>query len=452
MILNDKSVRLPADPIDAPPAYNDIERGDPSRLSVDQKSPGGSGQSSEPRAGPSTLRSKASIVTTTSQSNLAGKTSGAPVVNKNWFSWYSEKDTRKEVKQTIQSIMRDVVKEASSPAAVSVLQSCLEACQARGLSFQSLVSEKFIEGHCPLYWAIVRHPATESQENDDHVQLLDILLSIPLNSTTRSEAYLACLLSSDQDLFQRLRHTPGDHSPSVSAAHELLLGNVPEDDVRSFDKEADHGEFRIVWKIAQFQKRMRAIGGVGTEVVARGRIWSLAFAVLPRDIYSSTTLKAGTWVASVAIIDPSPPTHLDARFLISEPMPDSRATSPPGSPKLSTLTPDTSFPVTAAAPRKNSFVPWSRETPRPKQTITLRVKTDTSQLQPLPLLSTKQDLRDHVLSHPGTKSLIVPLSSHFNGDSLQFDGCSYLNSDGSLNVTLDARLKKTDTGSDCVIC
>jgi hypothetical protein len=167
--------------------------------------------------------------------------------------------------------MRDVVKEPASPAAVSVLQSCHEACQNRGLSFQSVVSEKFIEGHCPLYWAILKRPSTLSEQDDDRVQLLDILLSIPLDPTTRSEAYLACMLSSDQVLFQRLRHTPGDHSPSVSAAHELLLGDAPEDEVRSFDREANHGEFRIVWKIAKFQKRMRALGGVGTEVVARGR-------------------------------------------------------------------------------------------------------------------------------------------------------------------------------------
>lgn len=172
--------------------------------------------------------------------------------------------------------MRDVVKESASPAAVSVLQSCLEACQSRGLSFQSIVSERFIEGHCPLYWAILKRPCTPSEregEANDRVQLLDILLSIPLDSTTRSEAYLACMLSSDQVLFQRLRRVPGHPSPSISAAHELLLGDAPEDDVRSFDGDADCGEFRLTWRIVKFQKRMRALGGVGTEVIARGEYW-----------------------------------------------------------------------------------------------------------------------------------------------------------------------------------
>jgi hypothetical protein len=174
--------------------------------------------------------------------------------------------------------IKDVVKEPASPAAVSVLQSCLEACQSRGLSFQSIVSEKFIEGHCPLYWAIIKRPATLSEDDDDdRVQLFDILLSIPLDPTTRSEAYLACMLSSDQVLFQRLRHTPGDHSPSVSPAHELLLGDTPNDEVRSTDRGADYGEFSINWKISKFQQRMRAIGGVGTEVIARGRFEALSY-------------------------------------------------------------------------------------------------------------------------------------------------------------------------------
>src|SRR5882724_6485749 len=99
--------------------------------------------------------------------------------------------------------IRDVIHQPSSPAAVSVMQSCLEACQARGLSFESMMSEKFIEGHSPLYWAIVKRPSTPTDALDDQVTLLDIILSIPLNPTSRSEAYLACLMSSDQVLFQR---------------------------------------------------------------------------------------------------------------------------------------------------------------------------------------------------------------------------------------------------------
>lgn len=455
MILDIKGPQIETGAVDAPPAYDELggHQSDSPRFSSDQKSHHGPGE------GPSS--SSRSQVSQPSQ--RGSKSSVGSGINKTWFSWFSEKDTRTEVKQTVQSLVsrlvnrvfsrfslfwkiRDVVKQPASPAAVSVLQSCLEACQSRGLSFQSIVSEKFIEGHCPLYWAIVKRSATLSQEDDDRVQLLDILLSIPLDSTTRLEAYLACMLSSDQILFQRLRHTPGDHSPSVSAAHELLIGDAPEDDVRSFDGEADHGEFRIVWKIAKFQRRMRAIGGVGTEVVARGRfgaplislshlshfsgrIWSLALSILPRDVHLSRShLQAGTWVASVSLLAPSPATYLDAQFTIPEPIaePLPSGSTPPLAPS-SEHTPSVKLDHTASLPstqsRKNSFVlPWATSHKVTRKTpITLRVSTETNQMEALPLLSAKQDLRDHVLSQPGSKTLIVPLSSHPNGDSLQYE-------------------------------
>ena len=149
------------------------------------------------------------------------------------------------------------------------MQSCLEACQARGLSFEAILSEKFIEGHSPVYWVIVKRQPTSADAVDDQVSLLDIILSVPLNPTTRSEAYLACLMSSDQELFQRLRRTPGVQTPSVSAADELLLGEAPGDQLSVENQEGDNGEFRVYWKIAEFQKRVRALGGIGTEVVAR---------------------------------------------------------------------------------------------------------------------------------------------------------------------------------------
>ena len=87
-----------------------------------------------------------------------------------------------------------------------------------------------------------------------------------MNSTTRSEAYLACLLTSDQALFCRLRA----EEPCKISAHELLLGDAPEDKIEAFDGDPDYGAFRLVWTVSQFQQRMRAIGNVSTEVVVRG--------------------------------------------------------------------------------------------------------------------------------------------------------------------------------------
>jgi hypothetical protein len=165
-----------------------------------------------------------------------------------------------------------------------------------------------------------------------------------------------------------------------------------------------------------------------------GRIWSLALSILPRDIRLLKTwdqLKAGTWVASVSLLAPSPSTYLDAQFSIPEPTAESissgelasSSAAPSTLPSHPSLNPDHSpSPQT----RKHSF-PWPlphRESRKPP--ITLRIKTDANQLEALPLMSTKQDLRDHVLSDPGSKTLIVPLSSHTNGDSLQFEWVLFL--------------------------
>lgn len=153
-----------------------------------------------------------------------------------------------------------------------------------------------MEGHCPIYWAIAkRTPRTpngsseaerpaEDESSGESVELLDILLSMPLNPTTRLEAYSACLLTSDNALFQRLRSTPDEQTtPNGGAntfisADELLLGEAPGDEIQVFDGDADYGEFRIVWDIAHFQRRMRAIGGVSIQVVARGRFQNLVSA------------------------------------------------------------------------------------------------------------------------------------------------------------------------------
>lgn len=198
------------------------------------------------------------------------------------------------------------MKDPTSPTAACVLQSCLEACQSKGLSFQNIISEKFMEGHSPIYWAIAKRTPRSSDEavsnsenpvsqtsgsGEDRVELLDILLSMPLNSTTRLEAYSACLLTSDNTLFQRLRSIPDEqvnNTPGGNTsigADELLLGETPDDKIQVLDGEADYGEFRIIWDITHFQKRMRAIGSVSVQVVVRGKCRNFASCLFMGLIY-----------------------------------------------------------------------------------------------------------------------------------------------------------------------
>lgn len=427
-----------------------------------------------------------------STSNISQSQSKRSIgINKTWFSWFSEKDTRKEVKQTIQSLIKDVTKDPRSPTAACVLQSCLEACQSKGLSFQTIISEKFMEGHCPIYWAIAKRtpktpngpdsqeaePPVEDDDSSKSVELLDILLSMPLNPTTRLEAYSACLLTSDNTLFQRLRNTPDEQTiPNVGAntsisADELLLGEEPGDEIQVFDGDADYGEFRILWDIAHFQRRMRAIGRVSIQVVARGHIWCLSFIILQKDHFSNgSTLKAGTWIVCVSLVEPSPASRLYAQIRIPEPEPlesarklpkrsasalsdeTSGSTSTKSSSPISKigrkgLWPNVSKPSNTGANGGSS--PAGSKPP-----IILSLKTDSNvtddPLEPISL-SASQDLSNYP---PSTrrKYLVAPLDKHQNGYSLQFDGTSYLNSKGTLRVIFEAGLSKRSSGSDCIIC
>ncbi|KAF8511478.1 hypothetical protein BU17DRAFT_97166 [Hysterangium stoloniferum] len=382
---------------------------------------------------------------------VAGTSSGPPQspwprVNKRWYSWLAERDSDKQVKETVQSLIRDVVKESTSPAAASVLQSCLEACEARGLSFSTIMCQKFIEGHCPIYWVIVRRPSSEEQSNDQ-VDLLDILLSIPMDMTARSEAYLACLLVSDQKLFQRLRHVPGEGTSGPSGAYELLLGEgESKDEIQSFLGDPDAGEFRIIWKISQFQKRMRHIGSVSTEVVARGRIWIFAFVVLQNNT-SWPYIKAGSWVAVVSVLAPSPSSDIYGRFRIldykSPLLPSNQSQDGPEVEEESS---------NAKKPRRS--MAW-RLPPSPKVVlkppIVLPCATSMTRIEPIQFSSLGADFQKHIVA-PG-KSVIIPLESHENGRSLQFDGSSYINPTGTLEVIFEGSLTKPKSaGEDCIIC
>jgi len=149
----------------------------------------------------------------------------------------------------------------------------VEACASYNLSFSSLLQEKSIEDHTPLYWAIVKRPP-ETIHQDDQGEVPDfltILLSFsgPLNPETISEMRLACLLTSDQALFQRLRLSP-EFSP-LSGTDEILLGaSMPPDEITVSDVQGDEGAFVVNFGIVQFQQRMRVSKQVGLEFIARG--------------------------------------------------------------------------------------------------------------------------------------------------------------------------------------
>lgn len=132
---------------------------------------------------------------------------------------------------------------------------------------------KFIEDHTPFYWAIVKrlpdghHDVEESQGPD----LISALISYasPLNPETIREIRLACLATSDQKLFQRLRLTPDFHS--VSGVEQMLLGvSTPLDEIEVEDVSPDGGAFAMDFVIPHFHKRMVVSKQIALEFIARG--------------------------------------------------------------------------------------------------------------------------------------------------------------------------------------
>ncbi|KAG1903568.1 uncharacterized protein F5891DRAFT_76474 [Suillus fuscotomentosus] len=76
----------------------------------------------------------------------------------------------------------------------------------------------------------------------------------------------ACLVASNQPLFQNLRFSVGLCASGLrNATDGLLLGQRPPDDVRV--EEDPDGAFSATLDIAMWQKRMRAVGSVSVEFI-----------------------------------------------------------------------------------------------------------------------------------------------------------------------------------------
>jgi hypothetical protein len=186
----------------------------------------------------------------------------------NWFNFGASRTTR-EVRSTVLRLIRDLVREQHAPGgtALSILESYAEACAGHSLSLPALLQEKSIENHTPLYWAVVKRvPDGDSSVPD----LLTSLISFasPLTPETISDIRHACLLTSDQLLFQRLRMSP-EFSP-LSGTDEMLLGGlIPPDDITVEDIPGDEGSFAANFEIVHFQKRMLISKHIELEFIAR---------------------------------------------------------------------------------------------------------------------------------------------------------------------------------------
>ncbi|KAG5636699.1 hypothetical protein H0H81_007128 [Sphagnurus paluster] len=210
--------------------------------------------------------------TPTVKSPLPSISKGKGRANNSWFSFGASRTSR-EVQATVIGLVRDLVKEQdyNSRASSGILESCAEACTGYDTSLSALLQEKSIEGHTPMYWAIVKRPPDGEEDETAVPDLLTALISFasPLTAKTISDIRHACLLTSDQALFQRLRMSP-EFSP-LSGTDEMLLGaTIPPDEISVENVPGDEGAFTVDFEIVHFQKRMLVSKRIELDFIARG--------------------------------------------------------------------------------------------------------------------------------------------------------------------------------------
>jgi hypothetical protein len=218
-----------------------------------------------------TQKSHTRSPSSSSVASVKGKKSG-------WFSFSSSapSKTPPEIRSTVLGLVRDLVQDHSSgsPAALGILQSCADACTSHSVSFSAILQEKFIENHTPLYWAIVKRTSGQSEDDEgrggDSEDLVTALLShiSPLNPDTILDLRMACMATSDQAMFQRLRRSP--RFASISGSDQILLGGSPSpDDVTVEIGPGDKGAFTVDCIVAQFHKRMMVSKEIVLDFIAR---------------------------------------------------------------------------------------------------------------------------------------------------------------------------------------
>ncbi|KAF9647720.1 hypothetical protein BDM02DRAFT_3097695 [Thelephora ganbajun] len=388
-----QKVEVQEDPqfLDEPPSYDQIN---PSRSSVS------SDFRPDVKAGPS------SSPPTPNPTSIAGPPlqQAKPKTRTTWLDSFRVSQQAKEVRSTVRSIVRDVVKEPKTSASMGLLESCADACSSNNLTFSEILQDPSIEGHPAIYWAIVKRPSP------DDFELITSLMSYsaPLTTETMTEVRLACLHVGDQALFQCLWRSP--EYGALTGADRMLLGvTSPPDTMDVEELPGQDGPFAVRLTIVQFEKRMKVSGEIGFEFIARGTIWKLRFYVTKDEMRH----QPGPWAIMIQMMEQSPPTHLDARVVIKEPEkepPSPSSPTPPNGILASLLT--------------------SSSSPKPNPPVEFRLKTGMMELTAV-RTGKKTDYSQRVQAL---------FTDSVQGNSLQYPDSPYYYPDGSLRVTLEARL------------
>ncbi|KAI0061965.1 hypothetical protein BV25DRAFT_1763874, partial [Artomyces pyxidatus] len=308
--------------------------------------------------------------------------------------------TAKQVRTTTQALLRDLLTQqhpSSEFECTSVLASCGEACTANNLSLANILQEPFVEQHLPIYWAILKRPATPAKTDADALIMAILSTSEPLTPLSISEVRHACLIINNHTLFQRIRRRFKEFSP-LSGTDAMLLGINTDlvDTVTVEELRGEAGAFIARFDIVLFQRRMRVSKSVKVEFIARGRLWYLTFSAAE----ASSGHKLGSWLVTLGLSDHSPPTWVDGRLIIED-------LSPPADPPRPM--PDANFAARQLS-RFGSLPPPrhpSKEKPRP--TVSLPIKSGSREVAPM---------------HPAPSAhheVVVPLDKSMMGANLQLE-------------------------------
>jgi hypothetical protein len=99
-----------------------------------------------------------------------------------------------QVRSTTQDFLHNLLSQArpSEHEWLSLLSNCADTCNAQGLSFSALLQGPFVEGHLPVYWAILKrlpaakadHPSPASSSDPDALVLAILDASLPINAAS----------------------------------------------------------------------------------------------------------------------------------------------------------------------------------------------------------------------------------------------------------------------------
>ncbi|ESK86120.1 hypothetical protein Moror_9310 [Moniliophthora roreri MCA 2997] len=347
--------------------------------------------------------------------------------------------TSREVRRIVLRLIGDIVRGYNSSGfdaktAKTVLQNCAQACERQGIPFSSLFQDWHIAGHTPIYWAIVNKPrrgSTSTSLVQDSESLLTTILNFagPLKSRTAEEVRRACLIVSDDTLFQRLRISRG--FTRLSDTDRMLLGGSVPDKVQVLDVVSQDGKVFVVdLQVMQFQKRMKISKDISVEFIAKNRMWRLHFLISDLELVDRTTREPvrGVWYVRLSLLQGSAPTYIDSRLFIIH---NSVNCPPPGDQSLLDVYSDASIPPAAAF---SKFI-YKRIPRGQTQAVSycLRIKSDREVKAPEP----GQRVEDAIT---GSSWMSI----------LQYTGSEYIGFDDSLRARLEAKLDKPE--DECVIC